>query len=81
MKHKLLLSVLLYTLNLACLTASAAPLGAAFNYQGQLQESVQPAQGLYDFQFSLWDDVSDGNLVGATQAKSVALLLSALPIL
>jgi Alpha galactosidase A len=46
----------------------AAPLGTAFNYQGRLQQSGNPANGLYDFQFSLWDDVGSGTLVGATQA-------------
>ena len=46
----------------------AAPLGTAFSYQGRLQQSGNPANGLYDFQFSLWDDVASGILVGATQA-------------
>jgi hypothetical protein len=46
----------------------AAPLGTAFSYQGQLQPSGGSANGLYDFQFSLWDAVTNGNLVGATQA-------------
>ncbi len=45
-----------------------APMGTAFSYQGRLQQSSDPANGLYDFQFSLWDAVSSGTLVGATQA-------------
>src|ERR1017187_8964403 len=46
----------------------AAPLGTAFNYQGRLQQSGNPANGLFDFQFSLWDDAGSGTLVGRTQA-------------
>lgn len=34
---------------------SAAPLGTAFTYQGQLKESSQPANGLYDLQVCLFD--------------------------
>ena len=36
--------------------AAAAPLGPAFTYQGQLRESGQPANGLYDLQACLFDD-------------------------
>ena len=36
--------------------AAAAPLGSAFSYQGQLKESGQPANGLYDLQACLFDD-------------------------
>ena len=35
--------------------AAAAPLGGAFTYQGQLKEAGQPATGLYDLQFCLFD--------------------------
>jgi hypothetical protein len=30
--------------------------GSAFTYQGQLKHGGMPADGLYDFQFSLWND-------------------------
>ena len=30
--------------------------GSAFTYQGQLKHGDMPADGLYDFQFSLWND-------------------------
>jgi hypothetical protein len=46
----------------------AASMGTAFSFQGRLQQSGSPANGLYDFQFSLWDAASNGTLVGATQA-------------
>src|SRR5437588_4950935 len=44
----------------------AAPLtlaGSGFTYQGQLIQSGSPANGQYDFAFSLYDDPSVGNLV------------------
>jgi predicted regulator of Ras-like GTPase activity (Roadblock/LC7/MglB family) len=37
---------------------AAQPVGTAFAYQGQLQESGQPANGLYDLQFCLYPDAS-----------------------
>jgi hypothetical protein len=44
----------------------AAPLGTAFNYQGYLYDSNQAANGLYDFQFKLYDneDIPIANKIG-----------------
>jgi hypothetical protein len=39
----------------------AAPVGTAFTYQGRLIDANEAADGLYDFQFKLFDAVSDGN--------------------
>ena len=57
-----------------------APMGTALTYQGQLQQSGSgnitgqpqsgPVTGICDFRFSLWDAVTNGNLVGATQTVS-----------
>jgi len=41
--------------------SEAAPLGNAFTYQGRLIDNNQPADGLYDLQFKLFDASSDGN--------------------
>jgi hypothetical protein len=41
----------------------AAPIGTALTYQGSLSASNQPANGLYDFQFSLLDAAAFGNSV------------------
>ncbi len=37
-----------------------------FNYQGNLIEAGSPADGEYDFSFSLWDLESSGNQVGSS---------------
>jgi hypothetical protein len=47
---------------------SASPLGTAFTYHGQLQQSGSPVNSLCDFQFSLWDASTTGTLIGTTQA-------------
>ena len=72
-------SLFVFTL-LVLLTGNivAAPMGTAFSYQGRLQQSGGPANGLYDFQFSLWDAMSSGNLVGATQAVANVTLSNGL---
>jgi hypothetical protein len=48
----------------------AAPLGTAFTYHGQLQQSGSPVNNLCDFQFSLWDTSTAGTLIGTTQTVS-----------
>ena len=52
----------------AALTASATAsqtVPSTFNYQGMLHFQGQPANGEYEFRFSLWDDgdVGEGNLI------------------
>ncbi len=42
------------------------PLGAAFTYQGKLTDGGAPANGTYDFEFKLYDDLSGGIQVGNT---------------
>lgn len=48
--------------------------GTAFTYQGRLENSGVPANGLYDFQYSLSNAPSGGNQVGST------LTFSAVPV-
>jgi hypothetical protein len=43
----------------------AAPMGDAFTYQGYLTDGGSPANGTYDFEFALYDDVSAGSTVGS----------------
>jgi photosystem II stability/assembly factor-like uncharacterized protein len=70
----ILKSALITALNLVVIVVGAVagslPAGSAFTYQGQLQQSGSPANGTYDFQFSLWNALAGGSLVGATQTVS-----------
>jgi hypothetical protein len=71
MKNAKILTILILAMALMlCLVglSRAAPIGTAFTYQGRLTEDGNPADGLYDFQFKLFDDpnVILGNQVGTT---------------
>ncbi len=59
--------VLLF-LCLCSLAAHAAPVGTQFTYQGRLEDNNQPADGLFDFEFRLFDA-----LAGGAQAGGVVL--------
>src|SRR5262245_57432343 len=50
-------------------TLAVGPLGTAFTYQGRLTDGAQPANGNYDFVFSLMDSASNGIAVGAPVSK------------
>jgi hypothetical protein len=41
--------------------------GSAFTYQGRLTDSGGPANAAYDFQFLLYDTLTGGSQIGATQ--------------
>lgn len=43
-----------------------APAGTAFSYQGYLEDAGAPANGLFDFEFELYDDPVTGTQVGTT---------------
>jgi hypothetical protein len=47
--------------------SEAAPMGTAWTYQGRLMDANAPAEGLYDFQFKLYDDANTvtGNHLGS----------------
>lgn len=50
---------------------SAAPqavTGSGFTYQGRLDDSGAPANGVYDFEFALFDDATTGSQIGAILA-------------
>ncbi len=68
MKNRKILAILVMVLGLMfCLAevGQAAPMGTAFTYQGRLIDANNVADGLYDFQFKLFEAVSDGNQLGA----------------
>ncbi|MCU0785946.1 MAG: hypothetical protein MUF81_18250, partial [Verrucomicrobia bacterium] len=64
MKTKLL--NLIVALAFGAEIVTAAPLGSTFTYQGKLVATGQPANGSYDLKFTLYDDGSVGNVVGAS---------------
>ena len=60
--RKLILALALSTT--LSLPTLADPAGTVISYQGRLESSGAPAQGSYDFRFSLNDAPSGGNPVG-----------------
>jgi len=46
--------------------SSAAPMGTAFTYQGRLMDANEPADGVYEFEFKLYDSPTDGNQLDGT---------------
>lgn len=66
-------------LTLACLLHNACPIhaqGAGFSYQGRLSNAGTPANGNYDFQFSLYDTAAVGT--GTQQGNTASV--SNLPV-
>lgn len=67
MKSQMKFSVIISVLCLIVFpveVAVAAPMGTAFTYQGRLMDANEPADGLYDFQFRLYDDPNSGSQHG-----------------
>ncbi|MEJ5253591.1 MAG: hypothetical protein WHX60_17070, partial [Armatimonadota bacterium] len=52
------------------LLCSALADAQTFTYQGMLKQAGVPANGNYDFQFSLWTAASGGSQVGSTLTRS-----------
>ncbi len=44
--------------------------GTAFSYQGRLNSGGSPANGLYDLRFTVWDALTNGNLVAGPLTNS-----------
>src|SRR5258707_15453775 len=65
MKTKLLLTFILL---LALIARSAFAQGTAFSYQGRLNDGANPATGIYDLQFAIYDST---NLPGVVIAGPV----------
>jgi hypothetical protein len=54
----------------AICTTFAAAQTTAFDYQGSLKNGASPASGNYDLDFLLYDALSGGTQIGATQSKT-----------
>lgn len=50
-----------------------APVGSAFTYQGRLEDAGGPADGLYDFEFTLYDTPSGGTALGGLNLDDVTV--------
>jgi len=57
-----ILVLVVCTINLS----NAAPLETAWTYQGRLMDDNNPGEGVYDFQFKLFDDPYTGTQQGST---------------
>ncbi len=71
MKTVRILTIVLFAMCLIFSLAKvgkAAPLGTAFTYQGRLIDADYPADGIYEFQFDLYNAVEDGNQIDGTVA-------------
>jgi hypothetical protein len=65
MKQHLRKAVAAGMLALVIITEShAAPLGTVFTHQGRLADGGRPANGIYDFRFTLYDAASGGATTG-----------------
>lgn len=60
-----LLLALILTVGVTGVLAQS-PLGTEFTYQGELQDGGNPADGVYDFEFTLYDAASGGAQIGST---------------
>ncbi len=70
MKRKEIAAIVVVVLGLMVSLAQvgkAEPMGTAWTYQGRVLDANGPSDGLYDFQFKLYDNanVIDGNQVGS----------------
>lgn len=63
---KMLVILVLDLMVFLAMVGKAAPMGTVFTYQGRLMDANQPADGLYDFEFRLFDDPCTGIQQGST---------------
>ena len=69
MTHRILVRLILSILFVVTLSGAAQGQGSAFTYQGRLTDGVNPADGLFDMQFKLFDTQTVGT--GAQQGPTI----------
>ena len=69
----LLMMTLMPTLLCGIQIANAADVGTTISYQGRLDDAGAPANGSYDFKFSLYDDLAAGTQVGSTLSQTLTV--------
>lgn len=52
--------------------------GTAFTYQGKLTDGGQPAHGLFDFRFAIFDSAGGGSAVGGPLTNSAVAVSNGL---
>ena len=57
---------------------AATPLGTAFTYQGRLGSGGNPASGIYDLRFGIYDDAVTGAQIGATLTNAATVVSNGL---
>src|SRR5262245_43146528 len=60
------------------LTNSASAQGTAFTYQGRLNDGVNPASGIYDLRFTIYDLVSGGAQQGSAVTNAATAISNGL---
>jgi hypothetical protein len=73
MKTKLLLILLVFSTILA-----THGQGTAFTYQGRLNDGTNPASGIYDLRFAIYDSASTGTLIAGPLTNSATGLTNGL---
>ena len=62
----------------SCLGGAALAQTTGFTYQGRLNDGTGPANGLYDLQFALYDDLNAGTQQGSTVRSSAVAVSNGL---
>lgn len=66
---------IVWSITIATVVYAGTPLGTAFTYQGRLKDGGSPANGTYDVQFALYDQLTGGTQQGPTAcADNVAVV-------
>ena len=69
-KRRILITVAILVIALCMAGVGwAAPMGTAFTYQGRLVDANSPAEGVYDFEFEIYDALDGGGQQGSTVSK------------
>ncbi|HSY17297.1 MAG TPA: hypothetical protein VK815_03145 [Candidatus Acidoferrales bacterium] len=68
----------IYTLVIIGLPLIACAQGTAFSYQGKLNDGANPANGIYDVRFLVWDASTNGNLIAGPLTNSATSVTNGL---
>ena len=76
MKIKTFLRQLALTLAMCCIVMGARAQGTAFTYQGRLNDGANPATGVYDLRFTIYDSTNNPGVVIAGPLTNSATAVS-----